>query len=115
MSTISNRTTTLNFVSDITSVEIVPAATNPNSPALFTELVNFASGGNTINIPAGAKGLTMAPPVGNTTGIFLKGVSGDTGFRIHNTDPSTMTFDTSTTSIVFRALGAITGVRFYWS
>jgi hypothetical protein len=55
------------------------------------------------------------PPAGNTTNITLKGVTGDTGIQLHDTDPSSISLDAATTSFCVTCAAQITGVRFYWS
>jgi hypothetical protein len=59
--------------------------------------------------------VTILPPTGNTTNITLKGVTGDTGIQLHDTDPSTISLDPAVTSFVLTAAAQITGVRLYWS
>jgi len=91
-----------------------PAAQNTSSPAQ-NSYTNLSSGANTINTPTGAVSVTIVPPSGNTVSITLKGISGDTGIRIHNTDPSSIAIDSSVTSFVLTAANPITGVRILWS
>lgn len=90
------------------------AADNASSPAQQT-YTNLSSGANTITVPTGATACTIIPPAGNTTSITLKGVSGDTGFRLHNTDPTTVALDSSVTTFVLTAAAGINGVILAWS
>lgn len=117
MATTSTRSVLIGYSSDVTGSHTVSAASNTASPGSI-ELRTLASGANTITLPTGGStvtGCTIVPPSSNTTSITLKGVSGDTGFRIHNTDPTTVTFHTTVTDFVLTTGGAITGVRLYWS
>lgn len=117
MAVTSTRTQTINFTGDVTGTEHISAASNASSPG-SVELKTLDSGANTITLPTGGStvtGCTIVPPSGNSTSITLKGVTGDTGIRLHNTDPSTLTFHSSVTSFVLTAGGSITGVRFFWT
>lgn len=90
------------------------AADNAASPAQQT-YTNLSSGANTITVPTGATACTIIPPAGNTTSITLKGVSGDTGTRIHNTDPTTIAIDSSVVNFVLTAAAGINGVFLAWT
>ena len=117
MSVTATRTTTITFTGDTTGTETISAASNAASPGSI-EIKTLASGANTITLPTGGSTVvacTMVPPTGNAVSITLKGVSGDTGIRLHNTDPSTLSFDSSVTTFVLTTGSAITGVRFFWS
>ena len=117
MSVISTRKQTIVYSGDVEGTEIIPAATNEASPG-SVEIKTLASGLNTITVPTGGStvvAVTIVPPVGNTTSITLKGVTGDTGVRLHNTDPTTIAIDPSTTTFVLTTGGTVTGVRLYWS
>ena len=91
-----------------------PAAANASSPAADS-FVTLASGSNTITPPAGTVACTIIPPASNTNSITLKGVSGDTGVRIHNTDPTSIGLDSSVSSFVLTAGSTTSGVRLSWS
>ena len=113
----SNRNQSLTFSGDVSGTTHLGAAANTASPGSVT-FQNLSSGNNTITLPGGVSTVvscTILPPSGNTTAITLRGVAGDTGFRLHNTDPCTITFASTVTDFVLNAGGAITGVRFYWS
>jgi len=118
MSVSATRSTTITFSGDVSGTETISAATNAASPGSVT-VQTLSSGANTITLPATTGvtvvSVTIVPPTGNTTAITLKGVSGDTGIRIHNTDPTTVAFDSSVTTFVLNAGSSITGVRFFWS
>lgn len=117
MAATSTRTSTVTFTGDVTGTEVSTAATNAVSPAQI-EIKTLASGANTITVPTGGStptACTIIPPSANALAITLKGVSGDTGIRIHNTDPTTIALDSSVSTFVLNAANTITGCRFIWS
>jgi hypothetical protein len=117
MSVTSTRTVTIVFTGDASGTESIDAATNTASPGSVT-IQTLASGVNTITVPTGGTtptAVTILPPAGNQSSITLKGITGDTGVRIHNTDPTTIAIDTSVSTFVLTAGAQITGVRLYWS
>ena len=117
MAVTSTRTTTITYDGDVEGTQILSAASNAASPGMV-EIVTLSSGFNQIDKPAGGsapKALTIVPPAGNSTSITLKGVTGDTGIRLHDTDPTTVAFDSSVSSIGLTAGASITGVRLFWS
>ena len=91
-----------------------PAAQNTSSPAQ-QELKTLALGSNTITVPSGAVACTIIPPAGNTNSVTVKGVTGDTGIRLHNTDPSSIAIDSSVSTFVLTASTTTSGVRLVWS
>jgi hypothetical protein len=93
---------------------VFPAASNVASPGNIT-YVSLASGSNTITTTTGVVAATIIPPAGNTQSITLKGVTGDTGVRLHNTDPSSIGLDSSVSSFILTAGGTVTGVRIIWT
>jgi hypothetical protein len=114
MAITGKRITVVSYSGDLDFTEQFPAADNAASPGVI-DLVNLANGFNSVAVKTAAKALTIVPPSGNATSITLKGVTGDTGIRIHNTDPTTIAIDSSVTTIGLTAGGAITGVRFIWT
>jgi hypothetical protein len=118
MSVSATRSTTITFSGDVTGTETISAATNAVSPGSVT-VQTLSSGANTITVPATTgvtvTAVTIVPPTGNTQAITLKGVSGDTGIVLHNTDPSTISLGSTVTTFVLNAAAQITGVRFFWS
>lgn len=118
MSVSSSRTVQIQFSGDITTEVIQSAAENTVSPAK-TDIVSLTTGANTISAPVISgivvTGLMIVPPAGNTQLLTLKGVTGDTGVPIHNTDPISLSLDTSFTSLVINAAGAVVGVRLIWT
>lgn len=117
MSVTATRVTTVVFTGDVTGTETISAASNAASPGQI-EIRTLSSGANTITVPAGGSSplaCTILPPTGNSLSITLKGITGDTGIRLHNTDPTTIALDPSSTSFVLTAGAGITGVRLYWT
>lgn len=97
------------------SVPLSVALTNTNAPAIGSAFQSLSSGANTITAPTGftVSGVTVFPPAGNTTSLIVKGVTGDTGVRLHNTMASQIALDTSVASFVLAAGAAMT-VRLAW-
>lgn len=117
MATTSTRTTTVVFTGDVTGTETVSAASNAVSPGQL-EIKTLASGANTITVPTGGStptACTIIPPSGNSTSITFKGITGDTGVRLNNTDHTVIALDSSVTTFCLTAGASITGVRFLWT
>jgi hypothetical protein len=57
--------------------------------------VTLASGANTITVPSWAVGCIINPSVTNTTGMTLKGVTGDTGVPLDPSGPTLLNFPSS--------------------
>lgn len=117
MAVTSTRTITITYDGDTEGTQILSAASNPASPG-SVEIVTLASGFNEIEKPAGGttvRAVTIVPPAGNTETITLKGITGDTGIQLHDTDPTTIAIDSSVSSIGLTAGAIITGVRLFWS
>ncbi len=115
--TTARRTTTIVYSGDIDGTQELAAAANADSPAVV-ELKTLAIGANTITVPTAGTvptAVTIVPPTDNATAITLKGVTGDTGVRIHDTDPTTIALDDSVTTFCLTAAAQIIGVRLYWS
>jgi hypothetical protein len=113
----STRKTTIVYSGDVDGTQELVAADNADSPAMV-ELKTLALGANTITVPTSGTtptAVTIVPPSDNTTSITLKGVTGDTGVRIHNTDPTTIALHSGVASFVLTAAAEVTGVRLYWS
>jgi hypothetical protein len=117
MSVTATRVSTIVFTGDVSGTESASAASNTSSPGQI-EIKTLASGANTITVPTAGTvpaAVTIVPPSANTTSLTLKGVTGDTGVRIHNTDPTVIALDSSVTTFCLTAGASITGVRFIWS
>lgn len=118
MATSASRTITVTLTGDVTYTEPFSAAVNTASPAQI-EIRRLASGNTTVNVPGPVTGFTavavlIIPPAGNATALTFKGIAGDTGVRIHNTDPTVVALDTSVASFVLNAAAQIDGVRLIW-
>ncbi len=121
MSTTAKRSVTVNFAGQFDGDNTFDAADNEQSVAQ-TQFITLVSGLNTITVPGSlttpatiATAVTIIPPAGNTQSITLKGVTGDTGIRLHNTDPTTIALDSSVSTIALTAGADIAGVRLVWS
>ena len=89
------------------------AAANASSPGEI-EPKALANGFNEIDVPTGAKAVTIIPPSGNTVTLTLKGVTGDTGIGLHLTDPTSIGLATGVTTIGITTSDTVT-VRLVWS
>lgn len=118
MAATSTRKVIIVFTNDVTGTHLLEAATNTDAAA-SVEIKSLASGANTITVPTGGDtvptSVTIVPPANNDSSITFKGVTGDTGVRIHNTDPTSIALDDSVTSFCLTAGATINGVRFYWT
>jgi hypothetical protein len=117
MAVTSNRSQTITYTGDVEGTQTVEAAENSASPG-SVEIKTLSSGFNQISVPTGGATVTactILPPSGNTAAITLKGVTGDTGIRIHNTDPTTIAIHSDVTSFGLTTSTTVTGVRLYWS
>ncbi len=113
----ARRKITITYSGDVDGEQEINAADNADSPGVM-ELKTLSSGANTITVPTSGTvptAVTIVPPADNTTAMTLKGVTGDTGVRLHDTDPTTIALDDSVTAFCLTAGGTITGVRLYWS
>jgi hypothetical protein len=115
MAVTAQRSITIQFSGDFDAANNFAAANNAASPSQV-EVVDLASGANTISPPdVVPTGLTIIPPSGNTHLITLKGVAGDTGIPLHLTDPTSIALDSTFTSLVLNAADVIADVRLVWS
>lgn len=94
---------------------VTASTTNTNAVATGSAFYSLTSGFNSVTVPTGfsVQGYTIFPPSGNTTSIILKGITGDTGVRLHNTVPTQMGIDSSVTAIGL-TVGAGVTVRIAW-
>lgn len=118
MSVVSSRTLQIQFSGDI-STQIIQSALDNDLALDVNVLQSLVLGANTISAPVVAgklvTGLTIIPPAGNGNLITLKGVSGDTGFPLHLTDPTSIALDSTFVSLVLSVSAPIVGVRFIWT
>lgn len=113
----STRRITVIMTGDIEVADQFSAAENAASPG-SVEIKTLASGANTITVPTGGAtvtGCTIIPPAANTTNITLKGVTGDTGVQLHDSDPTSLGIDPALVSFCLTAAAQIVGVRFVWT
>lgn len=102
---------------DIRGQQTFPTTANASGSG-ESDVRTLASGFNAITVPTGGtvpKGVIIIPPAGNATAITLKGVTGDTGLRLHDTDPTYLALHSGVSSIGLTAGAEITGVRFLWN
>jgi hypothetical protein len=111
------RKVTIVYSGVVDGTQEIAAGTNTSSPAVV-EIKTLASGPNTITVPTSGfvpTAATIVPPGDNETALTLKGVTGDTGVRLHDTDPTTIALDDSVTTFCLTAAAEMIGVRIYWS
>jgi hypothetical protein len=118
MSVQSSRQSILQFTGDVTGTEIAQAAVNQLSSAQ-SQIIALIIGANTITVPVVAlvyvpTAVTIVPDPLNVFGLVLKGVTGDTGVKLHATDPSIVALDPSVVSFVLTVQTPL-NVRFIWS
>ena len=116
MPTTSSRTTVITNTGDFLGTQYISAASNTDASG-EQRLITLANGNNTITLPTNVvvRSITVIPPSGNTTAITLRGVAGDTGIRVHNTDPFTISFDTSVTTFVINVAAEVVDVRIVYT
>ena len=113
MAITSSREITIQFSGDY-DASLNYEALNAASPGDI-DLVDLSAGNNAITVPTDASGLTIVPPEDNEEIITLKGINGDTGVKLHLTDPSSIGLDSSQITLVLNVVNALTGVRLIWS
>lgn len=117
MAVTCTRVVTLTYTGDVVGTETMSAASNIASPGMM-EVKALPVGFTAVAVPLAGTvptAVTIVPPAGNSNSITLKGVTGDTGIRLHNTDPTTIALDSSVTTIGLTIATATTNIRFYWS
>lgn len=118
MAATANRQVAINVSGDSIINKIYEAAENVASPGSIT-VHALTSGNNTITVPSATgitvKGATIIPPSDNTQALILKGINGDTGITISNTDPTSIGFQTAPASFVINAAAAVNGLRIIWT
>ena len=117
MSVSSTRKTTIVYSGDVDGTQEIAAADNANSPGTIGP-ITITTGSATIIVPTGGAvptAVTIVPPGGNEASITLKGVVGDTGIRLHNTDPTTIALHSSITQFVLTVGADVVGLRLFWS
>jgi hypothetical protein len=76
------------------------AAADSSAGSGQNQLVSLISGNNTITIPTGAVAVTITPLPLNTVQLIAKGVTGDTGVKLHLTDPSSIGLGVGATLVI---------------
>lgn len=117
MSVTSNRAIDVTFEGDHESSTTYSADENTDSPGQH-QVVTLAIGNNTITVPTGGTtptAVTIVKPLTNTTAITFKGVNGDTGVRLHDTDPDSISLHSGVASFVLNAGAEVQGVRLIWT
>lgn len=112
----ARRTESYQFTGDVTFNYSVTTVANAASPGVVAVQV-LTTGANTITAPVSPlipQFVTIIPPSGNTVQLTLKGVSGDTGIALHDTQPSTIAIETSVASFVINAASGVT-IRLVWA
>lgn len=112
MAITSKRSVSIQFSEDLLFNQTFEAVDNAASPGEIENVV-LATGPNTITPPTGTTAVTILPPIANTIGITLKGVTGDTGVPLGLVDPSTISL-AGLTSFVLTAVSGVT-IRLIWS
>ena len=117
MTVVANRNIDITFEDDLESSTTYSATENSDSPGQV-QIVTLASGANTITVPTGGttpKAVTIVKPTGNTTSITFKGVTGDTGVRLHDTDPDSISLHSGVATFCLTAGASLPGVRLIWT
>lgn len=128
MATNARRKITVTYSNDVEGEQELDAANNVDSPGAvqLVELTTptlvddeWVDTNIEVAIPANATAVTITKPTDNETVILLKGTGGDSGVRLHPTDPDSISLYAAAESF-FLALTAdetvddIT-VRLFWS
>ncbi len=107
----------LRLTGDVESSDIFSFVQSIVSPGQL-QVVDLASGDNTITIPTGGSSVPVAliiiPPAGNTETLTLKGDAGDTGVAIKPTDPCCISLPSGASNPILNAGGIVTGIRYYF-
>ena len=114
----SVRTQTIVFSGDVVGTEISTAATNTNAGGVVELKTITGAAFQAFTVPtfgAVPPSCTIIPPAGNTASLTLKGVTGDTGFALHLTDPSVVSLASTTTTFGITTGATVTGLRLIWS
>jgi hypothetical protein len=118
MSTTAKRIIVISALGDVDFTDEFAAPENTSSPC-SVQILDLASGFNTITVPVGGAfqvtGLTIIPSsLAAAVILTLKGVTGDTGFRISSTAPTSLGISNPAT-IGITASGAVANMRFIWT
>jgi hypothetical protein len=118
MSNTATRQIQIVYSGDVVGTQTFDATDNVLSPSVV-QIVSLAPGANTITVPSDGVAVptaaTIVFPSTNTNLVTLKGVTGDTGVKLHPTDPLTVSLDPTQTSFVLTAADTVAGVRILWT
>jgi hypothetical protein len=118
MATTATRQIEIVLSGDVVGTQTYDAIDNVLSPAV-EQIATLAPGANTLTKPSDGisvvTAVTIRFPSTNTNLVTLKGVSGDTGIKLHPTDPLTISLDPTATGIVLTAADTVNGVRLLWT
>jgi hypothetical protein len=118
VSATSTRTIGLSFSGDRVGSPSATAAANTASPAATAAPITLAPGDNTITVPTGGattKAVTIVKPAANVATIKIKGVGGDTGITLDQTDPDSFSLGATQATFILNASATVTGVVLIWS
>lgn len=94
MAASARRKITITYSGDVEGEQILSAANNATSPATVLVL-DLGDGPNAFTVPAEATAVTIVKPGGNVIPLRFKVDPVDTGVRLHNTDPDTISLHSS--------------------
>jgi hypothetical protein len=118
MAVTSTRQSIIVYTGDVSGTEIASAVNNTASFGQ-TQVVALTTGANTITVPVAAGFVATAvriiPDPANTSVLTLKGVSGDTGVKIHMTDFTDLALDPGQATFVLNIVLGTVNVRLIWS
>lgn len=122
MSTNARRRLTITYSGDVEGEQILDANDNATSPGAV-EMKPLVSGDNTVTVPTAAAptAVTIVPTLRNGASdtLTLKGVAGDTGVKLHSTDPTTIALRSNQSSFILNLVlvEGTTGshARLFWS
>jgi hypothetical protein len=122
MATTGRREITVTYFGDVGGaapghIHEIAATDNLASPGQI-QIVTLAAGDNTITAPTGGttfKACTIDKPSGNAVAIKIKGAGGDTGIRLDDTEPDSISLHASQTTLILNAAAEVVGVRLWWT
>ncbi len=91
---------------------VFPNAVNTSPPQFAsspaTEFDYVISATNlTVNVPTSALYMLIVPTPGNAVNLALKGITGDTGFALHPTNPSLVAIPSGTSTVVVSSVSSV--------
>ncbi len=111
----ARRKITLTLSGDVDGEQEINAADNADSPASVTvHALNVGDNIITAPTPNTKTAVTIVKDGDHEGALYLKGVVGDDGIRLHPTDPDTISLHDEQLVIVLNA-SVITTVRCFWT